>query len=89
MKKIEKLPVGLGMFHLELEIAICKDWNHRIDHGIQPSVWRDEESAPPNLFLTATESGDNLVSGGFVEREGGVYRLTPKAVAALEAFSEK
>ncbi len=40
MQKITKMPIGLGMNHLEREIAACWVWNELIEADINPGGWQ-------------------------------------------------
>lgn len=90
MQKVTKMPIGLGMNHLEQEIAACHIWNRHVEAGAQPDEWisLSESSLPPYLFSRNPETGLSLENQGFLEidTEGQQFRLTPKAIALLEKF---
>ena len=82
------MPIGLGMNHLEQEIAACQFWNVLIDAGQYASAWRPvSECQNRDLFAVNPETGASLEGGGFIEIEGDRVRLTEKAIIMLSRFS--
>lgn len=91
MQKVTKMPIGLGMNHLEKEIAACQLWNRHIERGNKPDEWEEiQEWHDTAMFSKNLESGKSLENEGFieVERENGRFRLTPKAIELLKEFTE-
>lgn len=91
MKRIKQIPFGLGMGHIEQEIAACQVWNIHAKGGTNPGDWVDvEQFRDTQLFDTNIESGKSLENQGFIEFDGeGSFRLTAKAIELLEAEAEK
>ena len=91
MKKVTTLPIGLGMNHLEQEIAACHLWNHHIEASTNPDEWvnlSDWEST--HLFRKNPETGLSLENKGFIEvsQQLQKFRFTPKAIELLEKFTQ-
>ena len=88
MKKITKMPIGLGMNHLEQEIAACHAWNSLIDQGLNSDAHLPIVGRNPDLFATNRETGLSLSGSGLIEVSDEMVRLTPKAIELLKKFSE-
>ena len=90
MQKVTKMPIGLGMNHLEQEIAACHVWNRLAEAGAPPDEWISLSATelPAYLFSRNPETALSLENQGFLEidKEGQRFRLTPKAISLLEKF---
>ena len=61
MNKVTKLPIGLGMNHLEQEIAACHLWNRNIRENVTPDAWVGiQEFAGGDMFLVNLQTGKSL-----------------------------
>lgn len=91
MNKVTKLPIGLGMNHLEQEISACHLWNRNIRENLPPDAWVEiQEFAGGDMFLVNRQTGASLENSGFIEidRKAGLFRLTPKAIDLLKKFTD-
>ncbi len=94
MKKITKMPIGLGMNHLGQEIAACWVWNELAEADINPGSWQPitDQNKNGHLFKKNIETGRSLENSGFIEVDqkngNSHFRLTEKAVDLLTKFSE-
>lgn len=84
------MPIGLGMNHLEQEIAACHVWNIICELRYNPEVWLMSIAAPTGLFGVNQETGLGLENSGFIEvtEDRVSYRFTPKAIELLKTFAE-
>lgn len=85
------MPIGLGMNHLEQEIAACQLWNRNIEDGKPAETWIELADYPDSeLFAKNLQTGYSLENSGFLEidKQSEKFRLTAKAVALLEKFTE-
>lgn len=85
MQKVTKMPIGLGMNHLEQEIAACQLYNAAIEAG-NLWAWIPVKGTNPDLFSENRETGKSLLGSGFIEVENDLVRLTTKAIELIQKF---
>jgi hypothetical protein len=87
--KVVRLPIGLGMNHLEQEYAASWVWNQLIDDDLPPGTWLEINQGTPHIFATNYETGKSLENTGCIEMTADrqFFRLTEKAIDLLEKFT--
>ncbi len=94
MQEIIKRPFGLGMNHIEQEIAACQVWNELQEADLKPDTWLtiQDHHRQGSLFTRNPETGLSLENSGFIEVDekngNSHFRLTQKAIDLLTKFSE-
>lgn len=90
INKVTKLPIGLGMNHLEQEIAACHMWNNLIIAEKTPREWLRIYPPMSALFDQNKETGLSLENQGFIEVDASRenVRFTEKAIKLLVSFTD-
>ena len=87
LKKFTKLPIGLGINHLEQEESIAHHWNECVDLEVDPSEPIEiNKTREHNFTFRNYETGLSIENTGHAEKVGDKWKLTDKTIEKCKDF---